>query len=94
MQFSVGDRVVVSNSLLYPCLNGAHGTIAVVRPQNGLWEYGIQFDSPISDISGGLHVGHDCSAKQVPFGYGWNLDDCDLAPELPLDLSVDINSLI
>lgn len=94
MQFSVGDRVVVSNSRMYPCLNGAHGTIALVRPWSCLHRYGIQFDSPLSDISKGLYVGHDCRAKQVPFGYGWNLDDCDLIPELPLDLSVDINSLI
>lgn len=94
MLFSVGDRVVVSNSLLYPSLNGAHGAIAVVRPTGSRHNYGIRFDSPLLSIPGVPYYGHDCGIAEVPWGYGWNLDECDLISELPLDLSVNINSLI
>ena len=94
MQFSVGDRVVVSDSLQYPSLNGACGTIAVVYSSGRRHDYGVRFDVPLHEIPGCRYCGHDCGTKQVPWGYGWDLDDRDLTPEILLDLSVDINSLI
>lgn len=93
MEFQVGDRVMVSNSACYPELNSCCGTVACrIRGHFGTAVYGIEFDRPLSELTHDAFSGHDCGGRTKRF-YGWNLPAKDLI-EAPIDLEVDLNSLI